>query len=429
MIYTISEILTVLFECILVYVFFNAWFGMRARSGMVILLLVMAGFFSLQCVISLTMIHPMLRLIISYLLTLGVAAVLFETKRASAIYSALLYIALAVASEYLSLVMLGAFGFDTDLLMTEGNARAVYLVFAKTVQLIVVLIAASILRKNRAALTLKQILPLLPCLIVSIYICNVFFAVFSESAESLSLIVAVIGLLYINGIVILHTQFIKSAAVEAQEQRLALEHYEMQVQYYQNLLKNREETRTLWHDIKKSVMAIESMVESSDSQNAKSEYEKLRKALDDTESIVDVGNPVMDAILYHNIMQAKSAGIPVRLIADIPPEIPVSAVDLSIIIGNTFDNAIEECAALTGNRTGAKPEINVSLAQKNSMLFYEIVNPCSPVPHKKAGSVHGYGLINVRRCVDKYGGSMANEIVDGQYRVSIRLGRTLSPNR
>lgn len=95
--------------------------------------------------------------------------------------------------------------------------------------------------------------------------------------------------------------------------------------------------------------------------------------------------------------------------------------DLNIIIGNTFDNAIEECATLVNRNPDTEPEIKVSLIQMNDMLFFEITNPCAQVSHKKPGSIHGYGLQNARRCVEKYNGSMSNGVVDGQYRVSICL--------
>jgi sensor histidine kinase regulating citrate/malate metabolism len=88
-----------------------------------------------------------------------------------------------------------------------------------------------------------------------------------------------------------------------------------------------------------------------------------------------------------------------------------------VIIGNTFDNAIKECVTIAD----ANSQINVTLIQQNRMLFYEIVNPCVNIPHKKAGKHRGYGLENVRRCVGKYDGSMESGIIEGQYRVSIRL--------
>jgi hypothetical protein len=173
-------------------------------------------------------IDPILRAFISVFLVTGIAAALYDTSKLSAIYSALLFVALAVLSEYLSLVVLQTLGVDTHTLMSDGNIRAIYLALAKTVHLIVVLIAASILRRNRAILTIKQIAPLLPCVIVSIYVCIVFFRIYPylEESYALMLIIALIGLLYVNGIIIFNTQTIKSSIVEFEEHKLANKHYE-----------------------------------------------------------------------------------------------------------------------------------------------------------------------------------------------------------
>jgi membrane-associated HD superfamily phosphohydrolase len=165
--------------------------------------------------------NPAIRAIISTFLVIAIAAALYETTKFSATYSSLLYMALAVLSEYVCLVVMQILGFNTLTLLVDGNSRAIYLVFAKTVHLVVVLVAASVLRKNRIALTVKQIAPLLPCLIVSIYIYIVFFEIFPyfEDGFPLMLIIALLGLLYINGIIVFNTQSIKSSAVEIEDQK------------------------------------------------------------------------------------------------------------------------------------------------------------------------------------------------------------------
>ena len=164
------EIATVLFTCLLVHIFFNGWFGVKnlGRSRMV---LFMASYFFLHSIATLLPLSPLILIAVSFLLFFGIAGALYQTTLTSALYSSLLFVALAVLSQYLCLVLLNALGVDTSILMAGGNARAILLVLAKTVHFAVVLIVASVLRKNRVALSIKQVVPLLPCLIVSIYIC------------------------------------------------------------------------------------------------------------------------------------------------------------------------------------------------------------------------------------------------------------------
>jgi len=412
------EIATVLFECLLVHIFFNGWFGLRNNKHSKFAAF-MALYFLFQCLISVIPLYPALRTLISYFLILGISAVLYNTTKSAAIYSSFLYITLAVISEYICLALLTVLKFNVDSLMSEGSMRTIYLSFAKTVHFAVVLVAASVLRKNRVALTFSQVAPLLPCLVVSIYICIVFFRVFPDYEDNLSamLIIAPIGLLYINGIIVINTQSMKSTLFENEERKLAVQQYEMQEQYYRSVVIDREETRALWHDSKKFITAIEALVESGEIQDAENEYNRIKQSFDEVGHIIDVENSALNAILHHNISRAKASNISVTLDAYVSPEIPISAVDLSVIIGNTFDNAIEECILLMET----SPQIVVSLVQQNQMLFYEISNPCMQISHKKAGKYRGYGLGNVKRRVEKYGGSLEYGIIDGHYKVSIRL--------
>jgi hypothetical protein len=402
----------------LVHIFFNGWFGTKS-SNLLKLLLFMALYFILQSSVTLLDLHPLLRTAISYFLVLGIALVLYETVLISAVYSSLIYMALAVVSEFLCLKFLNIIGFKTDMLMIEGNTRAIYLALAKTIHFAVVLVAASILRKNRTALTLRQVAPLFPCLIVSIYICSVFFEAFpdNENDSSLALVIALVGLLYINGVIVINTQLIKSAIVGNEEQKLAVKHYKMQEQYYNNVIRDREEMRALWHDVTKHVAAIEAIVSAGNVQTAKLEYEAIRQSLERLDTVVDVENEVLNTIIYHNLLHAKSHNISVSLTAMVSPEISISPLDLNVILGNTFDNAIDECTMLGDEHR----KITVSLVQRNSMLFYEIKNPCMEISTKKAGRNHGYGLKNVKSCVQKYGGAIENGMIDGYYCVSIKL--------
>lgn len=93
-------------------------------------------------------------------------------------------------------------------------------------------------------------------------------------------------------------------------------------------------------------------------------------------------------------------------------------LDLYIIIGNTMDNAIEACDAFPA---GHKPSISCTLRQKNHVLLYEISNPIPQVSVKKAGVIHGYGLENVKECVNRNSGFISVKTENDIFCVSITL--------
>ncbi|NLT14861.1 MAG: ATP-binding protein, partial [Clostridiales bacterium] len=70
--------------------------------------------------------------------------------------------------------------------------------------------------------------------------------------------------------------------------------------------------------------------------------------------------------------------------------------------------------------------ISVQLIQKDALLYYEIRNPYlredpESDQEEKNQKLHGYGLKNVRRCIDKYKGTMNIDANGTQFTVSIHI--------
>ena len=85
----------------------------------------------------------------------------------------------------------------------------------------------------------------------------------------------------------------------------------------------------------------------------KGEYEEIDRYLDlldhdltNVETVVKTGNPMTDAILNSKLSLAVEKKIRVEAEAKIPVYLSVSEVDLTIIIGNLLDNAIEATSEL-----------------------------------------------------------------------------------
>lgn len=76
--------------------------------------------------------------------------------------------------------------------------------------------------------------------------------------------------------------------------------------------------------------------------------------------VVDVDNRVISVILNEYVQ--------------VPKDLPVSASDLYILLGNTLENAIEACCSLPNE----KREIALKLKLHYRILFYKIENPHTP---------------------------------------------------
>ena len=184
------------------------------------------------------------------------------------------------------------------------------------------------------------------------------------------------------------------------------------------MLGRQEETRSLWHDIKKYMASIESLINLADTENAKKELEFIKSTFPNMESVVDSGNALIDSILEYGMKKAKDVGVTIKPETWVESDLGIPATDLFVIIGNTLDNAIEASSIIPED---CRKIVTCFILQKNHVLHYEISNPYIDGNCRKAGKIHGYGLKNVQACVERNSGIMSISKKQGIYRVSIQL--------
>lgn len=97
---------------------------------------------------------------------------------------------------------------------------------------------------------------------------------------------------------------------------------------------------------------------------------------------------------------------------NLPKSLPIEYVDLSIVLGNLLDNAIESCMK-SGNKA---PKIQLKMYMKGNYLIIkeenskasEIVFKEEVFPQKYTTKEdkenHGFGLQNIQRVVNQYDG-------------------------
>jgi hypothetical protein len=420
--FQILEAGTSVFEVFLVHILFQNWFGLREKSTIKSVLLAIAYLF-LNLSYTFLDIAPLVRTGMAVVCVAVYAYFQYDTSKFSAFYGALTYMVITVLAEYVTMVVMNQLSYDTELLMTFGKERAVYIAFAKLINLLCIIIAAVLLGRNRGPMKVQQILPLIPCQLISMYICQMCYEIsWDGNGFSGKFLLVLLGLLYINAMVIVFIQAIAAHAESLRQRELEEQNFKLQREYYMQVQKDQAETHALWHDIQKYVLAMQAAA-SAGSEATQREFQILRQEFQKIGTIVDVENQELNVILNHCVQKASAAGIKVNLDVSVPPALPVSAVDLSIIIGNTVDNAIAACQSLSG----ADSRINIMLRKNHDMLFYEIDNPYTPSAPAKKEKGHGYGLKNVQRCVEKYHGSFASAQTDGIYRVSICLNIGVEP--
>lgn len=179
------------------------------------------------------------------------------------------------------------------------------------------------------------------------------------------------------------------------------------------------------HDYRNHIQVMKAYAAAGDMNAIRAYLDLLEQDLTTVDTVIKTGNRMTDAILNSKISIARSRHIDVIADASIPVELGLSEIDLCIIIGNLFDNAIEASMPL--------PEterlIRVYMEVKNTQLYISFTNFTAQEKQKKVGKRfastkgegHGLGLLRMDNIVERLGGYLNRNSEDGAFTTEILL--------
>ena len=349
-----------------------------------------------------------------YLLLGGflLARLFYEVQTWPAAFASGSFFVLGSVVEILAMLLIGVRLPDTDLLMQAGAARVIYVVFSNLIQIPLLILVSHFFNREESDLRIVWLLPLISIQLASISVCYVVqcHAADKDFPDYMVFFMAV--LLFVNIMIVFYVEALRKNEKEKYLAELTEQHYHLQIEYYQQLLEKQQETKALWHDIKKYTAAMQAVAAQNDSEQLRQIAQAAEDAYERVKDISAVGNPVVDALLNQYLRSAKENQIQVLLDITIPEVLAISTLLLSVVIGNTFDNAIEACRLIAPE----KWVIHLQLRKQNRILFYSIENPyIDAVTQLRVGKHHGYGLKNVERAVNQNNGNFQLEKVDGNF--------------
>lgn len=355
-----------------------------------------------------------------YLLLGGflLARLFYEVQTWPAAFASGSFFVLGSVVEILAMLLIGVRLPDTDLLMQAGAARVIYVVFSNLIQIPLLILVSHFFNREESDLRIVWLLPLISIQLASISVCYVVqcHAADKDFPDYMVFFMAV--LLFVNIMIVFYVEALRKNEKEKYLAELTEQHYHLQIEYYQQLLEKQQETKALWHDIKKYIAAMQAVAAQNDSEQLRQIAQAAEDAYERVKDISAVGNPVVDALLNQYLRSAKENQIQVLLDITIPEVLAISTLLLSVVIGNTFDNAIEACRLIAPE----KRVIHLQLRKQNRILFYSIENPyIDAVTQLRVGKHHGYGLKNVERAVNQNNGNFQVEKSKGLFVIQIRL--------
>ncbi|MCR5406559.1 MAG: GHKL domain-containing protein, partial [Lachnospiraceae bacterium] len=161
------------------------------------------------------------------------------------------------------------------------------------------------------------------------------------------------------------------------------------------------------HDYRKQLVTLRELVQQGEKDTAIAFIDELTESISVEISEVNVGHPVINAVLNQTYRVAKGKNIAISLTVGDLHGVMMDGEDIVIVLGNLLENAVNECEKLAGSDRPAV--IGVKMVEKGSGFMLTVRNPVREkveITDNKVQSEpsdgHGIGLLNVEKTVRKY---------------------------
>ncbi len=215
------------------------------------------------------------------------------------------------------------------------------------------------------------------------------------------------------------------------DKRLARYQNELIQKHFDEVQNLYDQIRGWRHDYHNHIQTVIAILETQENPLSKKEHlveylNDLSKDLETVDYIVKSNNLMVDAILNSKISLATAKGIKVDVKATVPKELKVQEIDLSVIIGNLIDNAIESCLRIEDD---SKRFIRIYIGILKGQLYISITNAVNGKSKKQFGKyltsktnmASGFGLKRVDLVVSKYDGYLNRQDEDGVFATEVML--------
>ena len=332
-----------------------------------------------------------------------------------------------VASTLLEAIIYG-FGYwlygSNQLVMVEGQAftRWEMLTIGLAARLLILGIVYLILKNFKYKIKLKDSIILILVFMLA-FVCSilaVFNVVNLERVADLTLYISSGVLTTFFFIIFMYSKNLLYLREQEQRDKIQIAQLQQQYAYYQDKLKDEERIRSIYHDMKNHLLVLEG---NQGTEATRQMAQELRSQIADYENYIHTGNSFLDIIIRDKAEKAREKQIDFSAFVDFRDEDFIDPLDISTLFGNGIDNAIEASEKLPEEQR----VILVKAGKIQDFVSILIENNCSDTVYPEGHStkadkfLHGFGISNMKKSAEKYGGTCTTTQADGKFTLKILL--------
>lgn len=198
-----------------------------------------------------------------------------------------------------------------------------------------------------------------------------------------------------------------------------------QKKQYNTLAAHMDETRKARHDLRQHLTVVQSYLDQDDKIGLTKYIKSYQNSLPFDIIEYFCANDVVNAIVNYYAAQARNIGINFTANVMYPNNCLVSDIDITVLLGNLLENAVEACKRELSDQTFIKLRMK---QRGQATLFILIDNTCrtpisfekgTPLSSKREGM--GIGILSIRDIAARYNGTVQFEQQKEVFYASVRL--------
>lgn len=180
--------------------------------------------------------------------------------------------------------------------------------------------------------------------------------------------------------------------------RKSNEAYQSQIQI---LNKSQQNLRYIRHDLKNHLNIMRGLIKNEDYQSVNCYIDEMEESIIVKNEFSKTGNSEVDSLINYELTLALELGAEIICDIDLPEILNISAFDMTVILGNLLDNAVNAL------RQSEKKVMLITIKFMKGVIRIDIENTYNPQYKRNSdGREHGIGLLSVKSTLEKYHGNL-----------------------
>ena len=236
------------------------------------------------------------------------------------------------------------------------------------------------------------------------------------------------GACYASGAALKILQTSRARAQMEEALKYAGSSLQMQKKQYDALAATMTETRKARHDLRQYLTVMHSFIEKDDKHGLQEYLDLVQNELPPERMELFSCNEVVNAVIGYYAAQARNHKIRFEVRADYPQDCPISATEITVLLGNLLENAVEACLRDSAETRWIQLRIQ---PQGHQGLLILTDNSCTqpvhfsgslPLSSKREGM--GIGVASIQDIAAAYRGYVRFEKKEDVFSASVYLRLT-----